>query len=51
MGWTYRFDGEDKCLENFGGETFFFGKQLFGRPRRRWHDNIKLDLRELDCEV
>ncbi|KAJ4435311.1 hypothetical protein ANN_17921 [Periplaneta americana] len=23
------------------------GKRLLGRPRRRWEDNIKLDLREV----
>jgi hypothetical protein len=23
------------------------GKKLLGRPRRRWEDNIKMDLREI----
>ena len=23
------------------------GKRLLGRPRRRWEDNIKMDLREV----
>jgi hypothetical protein len=23
------------------------GKRLLGRPRRRWQDNIKIDLREI----
>jgi hypothetical protein len=23
------------------------GKRLFGRPRRRWEDNIKMDLQEV----
>jgi hypothetical protein len=23
------------------------GKRPLGRPRRRWHDNIKMDLREI----
>jgi hypothetical protein len=23
------------------------GKRPFGRPRRRWEDNIKMDLREI----
>ena len=32
------------------------GKRPFGRPRRRWEDNIKMDLREVrrgcgDCMV
>jgi hypothetical protein len=25
------------------------GKRLFGRPRRRWEDNIKMDLQEVGC--
>ena len=25
------------------------GKRPLGRPRRRWEDNIKLDLREEGC--
>ena len=25
------------------------GKRLFGRPRRRWKDNIKTDLKEVGC--
>jgi hypothetical protein len=24
-------------------------KRPLGRPRRRWEDNIKMDLKELDC--
>ena len=26
------------------------GKTPFGRPRRRWEDNIKMDLQEVGCE-
>jgi len=26
------------------------GKRPLGRPRRRWEDNIKMDLQELGCE-
>jgi hypothetical protein len=26
------------------------GKRLLGRPRRRWEDNIKLDLREIGID-
>jgi len=26
------------------------GKSPFGRPRRRWEDNIKSDLQEVRCE-
>ena len=25
------------------------GKRLLGRPRRRWEDNIKMDLQEMGC--
>jgi hypothetical protein len=25
------------------------GKRPFGRPRRRWEDNIKMGLREVGC--
>jgi len=27
-----------------------FGKSLLGRLRRRWENNIKMDLREIDYE-
>ena len=26
------------------------GKRLLARPRRRWEDNIKMDLREVGCD-
>jgi hypothetical protein len=26
------------------------GKRPLGRPRRRWEDNIKVDLQEVRCE-
>ena len=26
------------------------GKRPLGRPRRRWEDNIKKDLREVSCD-
>ena len=26
------------------------GKSPTGRPRRRWEDNIKMDLQEVGCE-
>jgi len=26
------------------------GKRQFGTPRRRWEDNIKMDLKEVDGE-
>jgi hypothetical protein len=27
------------------------GKRSLGRPRRRWEDNIKMDLQEVGCGV
>jgi hypothetical protein len=27
------------------------GKRQLGRPRRRWEDNIKIDLQEVGCEI
>jgi hypothetical protein len=27
------------------------GKRLLGRPRRRWDDNIRMDLREIRWKV
>ena len=26
------------------------GKRPLGRPRRRWEDNIKMDIKEVGCE-
>jgi hypothetical protein len=26
------------------------GKRSLGRPRRRWEDNIRMDLQEVGCE-
>ena len=37
-----------KCIESFSGETR--RKETLGRPRRRWEDNIKMDLREVGCD-
>ena len=25
-------------------------RDLYGRPRRRWEDNIRMDLREVGCD-
>jgi len=27
------------------------GKRSLGRPRRKWEDNIKMDLQNAECEV
>jgi hypothetical protein len=36
---------EDECLEDIGGKAE--GKRLLRRQRRRWVDNIKINLREM----
>jgi len=36
------YGGEERRIEGFDGETR-------GRPRRRWEDNIKIDLQEVGC--
>ena len=36
----------------YGGEVLVGkpeGKSPLGRPRRRWEDNIKMDLQEVGC--
>ena len=37
-----------KCIQRFSGKTE--GKRPLGRPRRRWEDNIKMNLREVGCD-
>ena len=39
------YGGRERCAQGFGGETR--GKEPLGRPRRRWEDNIKMDLQEV----
>ena len=34
------YGGRQRCAQGFGGETW-------GRPRRRWEENIKMDLEEV----
>jgi hypothetical protein len=36
---------EEECIQDFGGKPE--GNRPLGRPRRRWEDNIKMDLREI----
>ena len=40
------YGGRERCAQGFGGEKPE-GKRPLGRPRRRWEDNIKMDLREV----
>jgi hypothetical protein len=34
---------QERCIKGIGGETC--GKEPLRRPRHRWGDNIKMDLR------
>jgi hypothetical protein len=40
--------GEEECIQDIGGRAI--GKRPLGRPRRRWVDNIKMDLSEIGCD-
>jgi hypothetical protein len=37
--------GDEECIEDIGGKAR--RKKPLGRPRRRWVDNIKMDLGEI----
>jgi hypothetical protein len=37
--------GGERCLQGLSGRSE--GKRPLGRPRRRWGDNIKMDLKEI----
>jgi hypothetical protein len=37
-----------RCLQGFGWEAR--RQEPLGRPRRRWEDNIKMDLREIGID-
>ena len=43
------YGGGERRVQGFGGETL--GKDTTGEPRRRWEDNIKMDLQEVGCGV
>jgi hypothetical protein len=45
VGWTCGTHGEGRVL--VGRPE---GKRPLGRPRRRWEDNIKMDLREIEID-
>jgi hypothetical protein len=36
---------EERCIQDFGGELE--RKEPLGRSRRKWADNIKMDLQEV----
>jgi hypothetical protein len=38
--------GEEKCIQDTGGKAR--RKEPLGRPRHKWVDNIKMDLRDID---
>ena len=44
--WHVRGDGRDACRALVGIPQ---RKIPLGRPRRRWEDNIRMDLREVGC--
>ena len=41
-----RYGGEKRCKQGFGGEPE--ANRALGRLRRRWEDNIKMDLQEVE---
>ena len=41
------YGGVEKRMLGFGGEPEV--KRPLGRPRRRWEDNIKMDLQKVEC--
>ena len=48
MGGARRaYGGRERLIQGFGGKPE--GKRPLTRPRRRWEDNIKMDLQEVGC--
>ena len=39
--------GEERCIQGFVGKSE--GKRPLRRPRRRWNDDIKMDLQRMGC--
>ena len=37
---------EGKCTQGYGGETW--GKRQLGKPTRRWEENIRMELQEVE---
>jgi hypothetical protein len=47
-GHVARRGGDEKCIQDIGEKRK--KKRLLGRPRRRWVDDIKIDLREIGLD-
>ena len=47
-GASIMYGWQERCLQDFVGKSE--RQRPFGRPRRRWEDNIKMDLQEVGCE-
>ena len=45
MGRLFRLEEGRKAFKNFRGTPT--GKKPLGRPRRRWEDNVRIDLKEI----
>ena len=45
-GHVARMEGGERCIQGLGGESW--GKESLGRSRRRWEDNIKMGLRQVE---
>jgi len=41
------YGGEERCIKVFVGKPE--GKRPLEKPRRRWEDDIKMDLQEVGC--
>ena len=50
MGWSCSQNGESRsAFEILTGKTT--GKRPLGRPRRRWEDNIRINLKEIGINM
>ena len=48
MGWSCSaYGGDERCVQGWWGKPK--GKRPLGRPRRRWEDNMKMNLQEVRC--
>jgi hypothetical protein len=41
------YGGEERCTQGFGGKSE--GMRPCGRPRRKWVNNIEMNLQEMGC--